>query len=55
MREKVGSFLPHRNSYEEDLEIPTLIRDNRFAVVSGVANAGSSGRYGATLVKTGSD
>jgi cell division protein FtsZ len=34
MREKVGNWLPHRNTnYEDDLEIPTIIRDNRIASV----------------------
>ena len=55
MRDKAqfGNFLPHRNTYEEDLEIPTLIRDNRFTAVGGAVNTGP--RLAAKLVKTGSD
>jgi cell division protein FtsZ len=35
IREKVplGNWLPHRNNYDDDLEIPTIIRDNRAASV----------------------
>ena len=56
MRDKAqfGNYLPHRNNYEEDLEIPTLIRDSRFAAAAGTANASLSGRYAASLAKTGS-
>ena len=29
-----GYYLPHRNNYEENLEIPTLIRDSHFAAAA---------------------
>ena len=55
MRDKAqfGNFLPHRNTYDDDLEIPTLIRDNRLVAMGGAAN--SNARFPAQLVKTGSD
>jgi hypothetical protein len=57
MRDKsqFGNYLPHRNNYEEDLEIPTLIRDTRFAAASGAVNAGLGGRFSASLGKIGSE
>ena len=32
-----GYYLPHRNNYEENLEIPTLIRDSHFTTGSGIS------------------
>lgn len=54
MRDKLqfSNCLPHRNNYEEDLEIPTLIRDNRFPAAASIPLNVSAGneRYAAGLI-----
>jgi len=39
-----GYYLPHRNNYEDNLEIPTIIRDSQFSAAASMgASAGNCG------------